>query len=337
MVSNQYVAYGNYGSAQFTRHDAGAIGDAEDLKATLISPGPFKRQRVKMNMVAVTVSLFVPWILFSLLFADVSFRIHFKLPGLCWGIVVVAALFVLTLGARACMNINQLLKNSPEYQPTWYVFLFITSCAAVVLGPVLGNANFWQNMQPYYDLRNLNEYYDVDPARMRGEQMMDAGQAFFVEGAVLDLKRAYAFQNVDTYCVAPITVYNKGLGAPTPLSSYDFWAVGLNCCGGNSTEAFTFQCGPYRSHTARQGLRLMIDQQRPFFRLAVQQAESAHMISSVHPLFFHWTENADADLSSFLADAFRSYAIYMCGFFGVQLALVLTVSFILSKTGHGNL
>merc|ERR1719345_425183 len=156
---------------------------------------------MRMNIVAVFVCLFVPWLLFTLLYANVSFHLHYKLPSLCWGLVVLGVLFALVIGCCAGMNVRQMLQGSPSYQPTWFIFLFLTTFAASVLGPVLGNQNFWDNMQPYYDLQNLNDYSAVDPTRMRGQQMMDAGRVEFAKGATLDLRKAYAFQNLDTYCV----------------------------------------------------------------------------------------------------------------------------------------
>lgn len=303
----------------------------------IVKPPFVPRQRMKMNIVAIFVSLFVPWILFSLLYADTSFRWHYKLPRLCWALVAISAAAVLYFGAMAGLNVMELVKNSPRYQPTWLIFVFLTSLIAVVLGPVMGNTNYWQNMQPYYDLKNLNDYKSVDPSRMRGQQMMDAGRVQFAKGATVDISKAYAFQNLDTYCVAPITMYNPAMGADTPLTTYDFWAVGLNCCGGNSTHSVKFECGAYKSNTATEGLRLMEDQQRAYFRLAVQQAESAHMIKAVHPLFFHWTQDASSMMDTYLENAFRNFAVAMIIFFLVQLCLVFALSYVLSKMGYEGL
>lgn len=323
--ANQFSAYG----ALLPQHL-----EAPERGGYIVKEPYFPRKRNKMNVVAIFVSLFVPWILFSLLFATVSFRLHFKMPGLCWGLVCVGVLIALGFGALAGLNIMEMMKGSPAYKPTWYIFLFLTSLVAVVLGPVVGNMNFWQNMQAYYDLVNLNDYQSVDPSRMRGQQMMDAGRVDFLQGAQLDLRKAYAFQNLDTYCVAPITMYNPAMGTDTPLTSYDFWAVGVNCCGGNTTNAVDYKCGGYKDSTAHEGLRLVADEQRAFFRLAVQQAESAHMIKAVHPLFFYWTGDATADMNVYLEHAFRNFAWWMIGFFLVQLFLVFVLSCVLSKVGN---
>merc|ERR1719161_2582403 len=144
---------------------------------------------------------------------------------------------------------------------------------------------------------------------------MDAGRVEFLKGATLDLHKAYAFQNLETYCVAPITMYNPQLGSTTPLSSYDFWAVGINCCAGSSSQEVDFKCGDFANADAHEGLRLMHDDQRSFLRLAVQQAEAAHMIKANHPLFFVWTDDSIGSMHNYMEKAYRNFAIAMCSFF----------------------
>jgi len=298
---------------------------------------PQHRTRMRMNIVAIFISLFFPWLLYTALFATVSFRLHYKVSSLCWAVVGLAALLVIYIGAKSVRHVLLMNEGHAGYTPTWLMFLFLTSLVAVFAGPIMGDTNFWENMQPYYSLQNLNDYSAVDPTRMRGQQMMDAGRVQFSEGATLDLSKAYAFQNLDTYCVAPITMSNPKVGGPVPLASYDFWAVGINCCSGNTSKTVNFKCGPYKSDSAREGLRLMADEPRAFLRLAVQQAESAHMIKAEHPLFFYWSNDALGDMHSYLEKAYRNFAIGMCGFFAAQMALVLILSYVLSKIGHSNL
>ncbi len=94
-------------------------------------------------------------------------------------------------------------------------------------------------------------------------------QVYFADNTRLDTSRSMGFKNLDLYCVAPIVNGNSA------LESYDFWAIGLNCCSGVSSD---FRCGEWNNPHARSGLRLMRDDQRPFFRLAVQQAAAAHKL-----------------------------------------------------------
>lgn len=324
--ANAFAAYG----ALKTQH----LEQAERGSFILKQP-VFPRQRMKLNVVAIFISLFVPWMLFCSLYGVVAFRLHYKMAGLCWGLVALGVVIALGFGVMAGLNIMELVKGSPAFRPQWYIFLFLTSLVAVTLGPVLGNRTYWQHSQPYYDLVNLNDYTAVDPSRMRGQQMMDAGRVQFLKGAQVDIRKAYAFQNLDTYCVAPISLYNPAMGTDMPLASYDFWAVGINCCGnGNSTSSVDFKCGAYKSNTAQDGLRLVADDKRDFFRLAVQQAEAAHMITAAHPLFFSFVDDATASMNEYLELAFRNFAYWMIGFFLVQLALVSALSCALSKSGY---
>lgn len=342
----QHTGYGVPGS---TGSAYGAMNDqfhqypqapvyAQSAPNFRMKPPTFQsREGKRMNVAGLFAGLFVPWILFTVLMAISSFSVHFKMPILSWILVGCGVFVALGFGALAVQKANQLLKHDPRYFPTWYAFIFLTGLIGAVLGPLIGNANFWHNMQPYYEVENLNDYSMVDPTRMRGQQMMDAGRVQFLKNATVDLRRAYAFQNLETYCVAPITVNSPALGSATPLFSYDFWAVGMNCCSGDATpdnpNAVDFRCGPVKSLTAREGVRWMQDSQRGFLRLAVQQAEVAHKITATHPLFFEWTEDAVLDVYNFKATAYKWFAEAMCIFFVAQLCLVSIVSCLVARWG----
>ena len=45
------------------------------------------------------------------------------------------------------------------------------------------------------------------------------------------------------------------------MASYDYWAVGVNCCKGGN-----FRCGEYNNPKAKNGVRLMDDTQRSYFK-----------------------------------------------------------------------
>merc|ERR1719171_1096331 len=165
---------------------------------------------------------------------------------------VLVVVIAVALAFRAWRKKKQGLSDR---EPSWFMFAAASLAAALAFGVIFGDMNFWYNMQPFYDIENLNSYPTVNPAREKGQQLMDAGRVYFSDGTGLDGKKAMGFKNLDLYCVAPIVVGDAA------LASYDFWAVGLNCCSGVSSD---FRCGEFNNPHARSGLRLMRDDQRPF-------------------------------------------------------------------------
>ncbi|CAE8603756.1 unnamed protein product, partial [Polarella glacialis] len=117
-----------------------------------------------------------------------------------------------------------------------------------------------------------------------------------------NMQTFYDIENLNSYpalyCVAPI-VYGQ-----EQLASYDFWAVGVNCCSGATSD---FRYGVYDNPHARSGLRLLRDDQRSVFRLAVQQAEAAYNMKAAHPLFFYRMQDPVAEIMQCKNDGFRYY------------------------------
>jgi len=278
---------------------------------------PGKRRRI--NLVAVCLNLFLPWFLFSTVFAVLSFNFHYQHPSFAWMIVGLAFCIVIITALLAFRT------HKRDRDPMWYIFAFIAFLIAALFGMVLGDMNFWYNMQPFYDIENLNTYPSVNPAEDKGQALMDAGRVYFADGVFLDLKRSIGFKNLDLYCVAPIV---KG---QDQLASYDFWAVGLNCCSGVSSD---FRCGEFNNLHARSGLRLMRDDQRPFFRLAVQQAEAAYNIKATHPLFFYWMQDPVAEMNSYRDDGFKYYLLGIFTHFAFNLFCVICAIIGFSKIGR---
>mmetsp|Transcript_8496 Transcript_8496/g.20285 ORF Transcript_8496/g.20285 Transcript_8496/m.20285 type:complete len:291 (-) Transcript_8496:69-941(-) len=276
-----------------------------DLKsATMFTPGKRKR----MNLVAILLNVFVPWVVFCVLFALVSFSFHYQHPTWTWVFVVLGYVGVLAL---AIFTWRTKQRNG---DPMWFGFAVLALFVAVTLAALLGDMNFWYNMQPFYDIENLNTYPNVDPSVDRGQQRMDAGRAYFTQGTKVDVTKSMGFKNLDIYCVAPIVKTGE------KPDTYDFWAVGTNCCSGNSPD---FRCGQYANPRARSGLRLMRDDQRPFFRLAVQQAEAAFRITAAHPLFFYWMQDPVAEMNSYRDEGFKYYLLGIFTFFSLNLFGVL--------------
>jgi len=289
-----------------------------------------RRQRQRMNLVAVCQCLFVPWITFCLVYATVSFNLHYRLPWLCWFIVGAFSCVVVALGLAAFVSVRAKMRNDESREPTWFVFLFVTMAIAVIVGAVLGNLNFWSFMQRYYDYTNLNDYKNVNVATMKGAQLMDGARVSFDEGTVLDLRKSMGFKNLATYCVAPITTTSAN-DVRAELANYDFWAVGTDCCSGDMTD---FHCGEYNNPKARGGLRLLQDDERAFYRLAVQQAEALYHVKANHPLFFYWVEDPTTEMEGWRAESYKYFFLGMLVHFCWQLLCVVLGIWGFSKMGH---
>lgn len=286
--------------------------------------GHFLRsQRRRLNIRPVFLAALVPWALFSVVYAVLSFEIHYQEPGLCMAVIMAAFLLVMLSGLFACSASGRWFVNA-EHEPTWLIFIFLSMVLAFVSAYSVGSMNFKTNMQPYYNMRNLNNYSDVSPVRMRGQQLMDAGIIEFAPGTKLDISKSMGFKNSKVYCVAPIV---KG---DDPLATYDFWAIGTDCCSGFQAD---FHCPHFNNPHANGGLRLMADGDRAFYRLAVQQAEATYNIKAIHPLFFEWSVDP-MDMVEGWKHAGRSdYLVWMLSYFVFQAFLVAVAALAFAKMG----
>lgn len=290
-------------------------------------------RRKRLNIVAMLLGLFLPWIVFSIVYAVMSFSLHYQQPWLCYSIVAAAFFIVIATFCFASTSLKKRRAGDMAREPSWYIFLAITTFLGWAAGVVAGDTNFFTNMQPFFDILNLNTYPGVNPSLMKGQQLMDAGRIMFAEGTQLDIGRSMGFRNMDLYCVAPITtaasVSTNGPNA-TRLETYDFWAVGTNCCSGSAAD---FHCGEFNNPRARAGLRLMRDDQRAFYRLAVQQAEAAYNIKATHPLFFTWMQDPNQEVGAYQDDGMKYYLLGMFTYFSFQLFAVICASLAFSKMG----
>jgi len=278
---------------------------------------PGKRRRI--NLVAICANIFMPWFVFCGIFAGMSFSLHYQKPILAWLLVILG---LVATGAAGFLAMSAKKEGRDEM---WYTFATIALLIASIAAAVFGDMNFWFNMQPFYDIENLNTYPSVNPAREKGQQLMDAGRVYFADGSGLDMRKAMGFKNLDLYCVAPI------VHGEEQLASYDFWAVGVNCCSGVSSD---FRCGEFNNPHARSGLRLMRDDQRPFFRLAVQQAEAAYNIKATHPLFFYWMQDPVAEMNAYRDDGFKYYLLGIFTHFAFNLFCTVVAVVGFSKIGR---
>lgn len=285
-----------------------------------------KGQRRRMNLVAILIALLVPWVMFIGVFGVMSFSIHYKQPYIADMLVVIAAGFCIVsvfLAIKAMVNKNL----DAAYQPSWYVFISVTCLIAFVVGFMAGENNYYTNMQPYYNYENLATYKDVDTNSYLGQQLMDAGRMDFKKGTKLDVTKSMGFKNKDVYCVAPIMTQ----GSSATAQSVDFWAVGKNCCSGVQAD---FHCSGFSDPHAVGVIRMMSDEERPFYRLAVQQAEATYKLTATHPLFFQWVHSADEAVNNYWHKGCLSYLVWICAYFTFQGFLTVATTLAFSKLIH---
>lgn len=279
-----------------------------------------------MNILAMLLCLFFPWGLFTTLLATLSFKVHYEHPVICFSIVLAALLAIVCMGMWTVQERLRLGRNSPtERNPSWSLFMCISLVVAFLVAGGLGQTNYYDNLKPYYDYLNLGTYHNIFPDRVRGQQIMDAGGITFAEGSHLSTKLSQGFKDDAVYCVAPIVYGNE------TLATYDFWAVGKDCCSGAQAD---FHCQGYNDPLATGALRLMREDDRPFYRLAVQQAEATYDIKAVHPLFFRWVHDVHSEVQSWNEAGWQTFYAGICSYFLLQAFLVATAAAVFSKLGR---
>jgi len=283
-----------------------------------------KRRRV-INWMPLLLATFLPWFLFLFVYRAVFSRIHYNKPQLSLLCVLFAFLVCLYATYKARHKAKKAAEQHAHHREKMYAagtvffwkYFAISFWVATFSAWLLGDLNFWFYMQPYYDIENLAAYVDVNPSEhkfasgeivpTRGKRYLDAGIVYFKDDVTLDQTKAMSFRNGDLYCVAPLIskTCKENCG-------YDFWAIGLNCC---SDSAADFRCGEYANSRAKSGLRLMKDDQRPMYRMAVVAAEGVHKITSTHPLFFYYMEDPKSEILSYQERGYSQFLIWMFIFF----------------------
>uniref|UniRef100_A0A7S1QNM6 Uncharacterized protein n=1 Tax=Alexandrium catenella TaxID=2925 RepID=A0A7S1QNM6_ALECA len=282
---------------------------------------PFARKR--SSVVAIVTCLFIPLIIFVSVSAVLTFSVHFQNAALSKLVTLALLVVVALFGYLAFAAFRR--KTEGVSEPAWFAFLFMTSLVAWLAAYFAGSSNFNTNMQPFFEVQELNVYVSVNPSTYTGNQLMDAGRITFTPGSHLDLTRSMGFKNLDVYCVAPVV--GGGRNA-TNVSTFDFWAVGLNCCSGHAPD---FHCGEYNNVRAVSGLRLMREDQRAFFRLAVEQAEAAYGLQALHPIFMYWMQDPIAEVNAYQDDGYKYFLMGIFGFFAFQTVSVVIAAVVFSK------
>jgi len=281
--------------------------------------GLWRGQRKRLNFLPMVLSVVLPWALFVIVYAIMAFSFHYAQPLLSNVAVLLLLLGVLGFSCKAWAQ-----RKSSERDPTWMLFIAASLLVAWLVAFLEGSADFSANTSPYYDLHNLNDYSDVNPNLLLGQQMQDAGIVTFAKGTQLDISKSMGFKNSDIYCVAPIV-----MGSTAPVS-YDFWVVGTGCCSGYQAD---FHCTNADNPSANGGIRLM-KSDRSFYRLAVQQAEATYGIKAAHPIFFTWEIDPYEEVSTWIKEAHNRFVVWMMCYLVAQLFFTTVAAVVFSKIGE---
>jgi hypothetical protein len=281
--------------------------------------------RRRMNFVPIILCIAFPWLLFSLVLSVLTFSWHYDRPGLTWLIVIASLIAAICVTIKATSNRFRVFGSSTERSPSWWIFLSGSLLFSWVVAVVVGSEIYGATTAPYFDLLNLNNYTNVYPNQMQGAQLLDAGIVQFAQGTQLNISQSMGFKNYKMYCVAPI-VYGSAA-----MKTYDFWAVGTDCCSGAQPD---FHCSNFNNPSANGGFRLMSSEDRPYYRLAVQQAEATYNITASHPLFLTWTTNPSEKVKATYNDAQKQFVSWMMSYLVFQLFVVLVATVVFSKLGH---
>jgi hypothetical protein len=268
----------------------------------------------RLDYVAMIIILLLPQLIFAAVYALVSFYFRYQYTFFAWLLVLAVFAIVAYTGYVVVSRMLQEADGINDHQAVWAAAVFLAVNVAFFAALIYGCRNYSNYMQPYYERLELNSYSDINPSTQEGRAYMDAGTVTFQAGSHLDLAKSIGFLNLNMYCVAPIV--SNG----TAPATYDFWAVGVNCCTGASQN---FACGqPSKTNLTTGGLRLMSGGELPFFKFAVTQASTKYGVKSAHPVFFHWVQDTATALDDDRTHGLNSFLPALAFFAVFQLLLL---------------
>jgi len=275
-----------------------------------------------MNIVPMFLNIFVPWSIFTFLCGLCASWLMYAQPGFVW--VIIAVVFVGWLWSF--YKALHARKNDPE--PTWYSYVSLSVGLAMFAGVICGLITFETLTKPYFALRDLKTIKNLDVSKELGQNVMDAGIVHFAKGTALDGLKSWHFKNGELYCVAPIVMND----AKPQSQSYDFWAVGKECCSASTSD---FRCGAWAIADAAGALRVTDDKDVPFYRLAVKQAETLYGIVATHPIFLKWSVDPMMEVNTYNTLAYKNYLFMVACAFVFSLFFVSMASCKYAWIGRG--
>eukprot|EP00929_Paragymnodinium_shiwhaense_P121436 TRINITY_DN93666_c0_g1_i1.p1 TRINITY_DN93666_c0_g1~~TRINITY_DN93666_c0_g1_i1.p1 ORF type:complete len:334 (-),score=74.01 TRINITY_DN93666_c0_g1_i1:94-1095(-) len=294
--------------------------NSAEKKPSLLQEGAYlmkktaRHQRKPLEAIA---AAFLATMAFSLSFYCLAFELRYESVAKA---VLVGPVFCCILAAAfGTLAVRNFRKDG--------VAQGLMVCAAglfvgAVAGGILGDRAWYQYTVNYFNYQDMASYVNVDPGVDQGQAYMDAGYVYFKESTYVLRKKAMAFHNGATYCVAPIvrqpvqvvpgqpsTGMETVTGFVPPRSgTLDFWAVGTDCCGTSGTDE-PFTCGDASSKLARSGMRVLSNEARNMYLLAVQEWSATTGLPVRHPIFFTWVKDPVAKEKQFYSEAWEDLIV----------------------------
>jgi len=221
--------------------------------------------------------------------------------GVCAALVILfrfATVYLFFLSLYKGKYLRRFYFSSMVFWGWWPVLLLLFSCIFAICGLLIGH-HLWNDLlDPYFQLKKLQMYRDINPAEVPGVRLQDAGLVDFQYFVGIDRGKGGCFLNSgDTYCVAPIVwdgtstpeVHYSMKGLPQ-TGSYDYFAVGKNCCPCPNRD---FHCGEWDNPLAYGGMRSLDFKARPYYQLALESWQASYGKTSRTPLFFEWVQGPE--------------------------------------------
>lgn len=295
----------------------GALLEAKKSAQSLTRDGDVEDQlgsRTMLQPTEIFIGTFCPTLVFVYIFRTNLTKMRHSLA---------LETFVITTGIAVLFNLwfsNRMYSSLKRGTcRRWKLVLNVVLWFVIFYAWLQSDRAYWSYAKSYYDFQSMSSYINVDPSSDRGQTYMDAGQVYFKEGSQVEVSKAIAFQEDVIYCVAPIVQQSLDSGGDKSGASLtgnalkvpksgtvDFWAVGINCC---DPSGLNFKCGESNNPLARAGIRVLRDDTRPFFMMAVQEWTAWLRLPSKHPIFFHWVQDPLLQVDNFWFNAMRMFSV----------------------------
>jgi len=233
----------------------------------------------------------IPWCTCSLIVILLSLQFRYVYP-------TVAMILALLVSCAGLIPPTLQLRQADTMQKrSWAFYGLFAVCVASLTSLYLGEYAFGVFSKHYHELTELKSYKAVDPAIAHGQQLYDAGRIKFQPYARLDRAHPGCFQTHTRFCVAPIVSRAEGSEVVPPTGSFDFFAVGKDCC---NCAGGDFRCGDWDSVANPGGLRMLDTVDESYYQLAVDQWAATYRRQAVRPIFVHWTSQVDGNYHGLL-------------------------------------